>query len=71
MKLELDDMKVLTILEALRSEYVTVKDYYEEFQDEEQRIGVTSPEEIEQTYNDILAQAQEQGELTSLDKIKG
>lgn len=66
MKLELDDMKVITILEALRSEYITAKDYYEEFKTEEQRIGVTSPEEIEQIYNDILSQAQEQGELKNL-----
>ena len=66
MKLELDDIKVITILESLRSEYITAKDYYEEFKDEEQRIGVTSPEEIEQTYNGILAQAQEQGEFKNL-----
>lgn len=66
MKLELDDIKIVTILEALRSEHITAKDYYEEFQKEEQRIGVTSPEEIEQTYNEILSQAQEQGELKNL-----
>jgi len=66
MKLELNDMKVITILEALRSEHITAKSFYEEFQDEEQRIGVTSPEEIEKTYNDILAQAQEHGELKNL-----
>ncbi|SHI93199.1 hypothetical protein SAMN02745163_01047 [Clostridium cavendishii DSM 21758] len=68
MKIELNNEETLNILHALRSEFMSVKLYFEENQNEQERIGVTTPEEIRDTYNTILKQTKE--EFPMLNYIK-
>ncbi|MDD6771175.1 hypothetical protein [Inconstantimicrobium porci] len=66
MKFELKEMDALRIIEALRSELIFSKTYYEENPKEEDRAGVTSPDEWKELYNKVLLQSKEQGSLTLL-----
>ncbi|KYH30232.1 hypothetical protein CPAL_01200 [Clostridium thermopalmarium DSM 5974] len=69
MKIELADSELIIVLRTLINEHMEAKRYYEDYTAEEDRVGITSPEEIEQIYNSILKQAQEQGKFTNLSPI--
>lgn len=70
MRFELKEMDTLRIIEAIRSELIFSKRYYDENQREEDRAGVTSPDEWKELYNKILLQSKEQGSLTLLKLAK-
>lgn len=70
MKLNLQKEEVLSILNAIRSEKASSKEYYDEHEDEEKRVGVTSPEEWTSIYNSIINQAHKEHELTMLELMK-
>lgn len=70
MNINLDESRVLNILKALRNELINSKLYYKNHTKEEERIGITSPEEWADTYNDILKTAHENGILTMLELIE-
>ena len=66
MNIKLEETQILNILTAIRSELINSKIYYENYTNEENRIGVTSPEEWTQIYNSILDQAHQEDKLTLL-----
>ncbi|WP_261827501.1 hypothetical protein [Inconstantimicrobium mannanitabidum] len=70
MDIKFNEMEIIKILEAIRSELIFSKRYYKENESEEDRIGVTSPEEWAEIYNNILKQSQEKGILTMLDLVQ-
>lgn len=70
MNFNLNESQILNILKSLRTELANAKTYYEEHQEQEERIGITSPEEWKETYNAIIKQAHEQDNLTLLELIK-
>lgn len=70
MKIQLNEEQILNILKVIRSERSEAKTYYMEHTTEEERIGITSPEEWKEIYNTILNQAQEQNEFTMLEFMK-
>ncbi len=70
MNIKLEETQILNILTAIRSELINSKIYYENYTNEENRIGVTSPEEWTQIYNSILNQAHQEDKLTLLELIK-
>jgi hypothetical protein len=65
--LHLNSKDVLNVLGALQNEYVSKKKYFKENPNE--TVGLTTPEELKNTYNDIIGQMHEIGELAVLDKI--
>lgn len=69
MKFELNNGKIINVLQALKNEYVQAKNYYSEHINIEDRIGVTSPEELKETYNEMLRQAHKEGIFTALSLI--
>lgn len=70
MDIKLDELEIIKILESIRSELIFSKRYYKENESEEERIGVTSPEEWSELYNNVLEQSQENGILTMLDLVQ-
>lgn len=68
--IKFNEMEIIKILEAIRSELIFSKRYYKENESEEDRIGVTSPQEWSEIYNNILKQSQEKGILTMLDLVQ-
>lgn len=69
MKVELNSIELLNLLDCLLSKYVDFKPYYDEHCDEEDFEGVVLPEEIATLYNKILTQAQKEDECKSLKPI--
>lgn len=63
MKLDLNSNEILTLLTTLHLEYGNAKAYYETHKLENERIGVTSPDEIKDVYNSILLQVQKKQEI--------
>ncbi|MCY6484230.1 hypothetical protein OW763_07655 [Clostridium aestuarii] len=68
--IKIQDGELLEVLKALLSDNRQAKMYFEENTNEESRIGMTSPEEVKEVYNNILTQAKQQGILSGLDLIK-
>lgn len=68
--IKIKDGELVEILNALLSEHKEMKEYFEENISEESRIGMTSPEEIKEIYNNILYQAKEQEVLSGLDILE-
>ncbi len=67
--LKIKDGELVEVLNALLSEHKEMKEYFKENISEESRIGMTSPEEIKEIYNNILYQAKEQGVLNGLNVL--
>lgn len=59
MNIELNQMQVLNLLDSIRCKLTEVKIYFEEHPNEEDRIGIVTPEEWKETYNSILRQCKE------------
>lgn len=68
--LKIKDGELVEVLNALLSEHKEMKEYFKENISEELRVGMTSPEEIKEIYNNILYQAKEQGVLNGLNVLK-
>jgi hypothetical protein len=66
----LNEDQGLQILTALHEKYINTKVYFNENTEEEDRIGMTTPEELKNTFNNVLDQIHHNGLLTILDKIK-
>ncbi len=66
-KINEDDM--LNILKAIFGEFISAKQYFENHKNNNERIGIISPKEYKETYNDLLKQSHEQGELLELNLI--
>lgn len=64
MIIELKDNQVSTILNVMHSDYISNKKYFNEHPNDVQ--GLVNPEEIRDTYNCILGQANQEGELSFL-----
>lgn len=58
----------MLILGVLHSEYMNDKVYFEKNPDKVE--GLTTPQELEEVYNTILEQAQQEGNFLILDPIK-
>lgn len=69
MILELSKLEVLYSLNGLYEKYLITKIYFEEHSEEEV-IGMSTPTEIKEVYNNILKQVQDKNECKSLNKIK-
>lgn len=69
MVLELNKLEVLYALNGLYEKYLITKTYFEEH-NEEEVIGMSTPTEIKEVYNNILKQVQDKNECISLNKIK-
>lgn len=67
--LKIKDGELVEVLNVLLSEHKEMKEYFKENVSEESRIGMTSPEEIKEIYNNILYQAKEQGVLNGLNVL--
>lgn len=65
MKINLNEMELLNVLELIRKEYMDSKAYYEENQAEEDRIGITSPAAWRELYNNLITES----DTKLLDKI--
>lgn len=69
MDIKVSEDCMLTILKALYGELISTKQYFENHKSITERIGVISPEEYKDIYNDLLNQAHDQGELLVLKSI--
>jgi hypothetical protein len=70
MNIILNGDQALQILTALHEKYINTKVYFSENTREEDRIGMTTPEELKHTFNDVLDQIHHNGLLTILEKIR-
>lgn len=70
MNINLEESQILNVLTAIRSEFINSKVYYNDNTKEENRIGITSPEEWKEIYNAILKQAHKEEKLSMLEIIK-
>lgn len=70
MNIELTDKDVLCILDSVHGKYIGTKLYFKEHTDEIDKIGMTTPEELKELYNNLLEQAHSQGSYKFLEKIK-
>lgn len=68
--IKIKDGELVEVLNALLSEHNEMKEYFGENTSEESRVGMTSPEEIKDIYNNILYQAKEQEVLSGLDILE-
>lgn len=70
MEIELSSEEILCLLGSVHGHYLSSKSYYAVKAKEEEREGVIKPEELKKLYNNILYQAQKEGEYKFLDAIK-
>ncbi|KEZ88924.1 hypothetical protein IO99_01845 [Clostridium sulfidigenes] len=70
MKIELDDKNILYVLDSIHGKYISTKLYFKENTNEIDKIGMTTPEELKDLYNNLLEQVHAQGEYKFLEKIK-
>jgi len=68
--LGLTDGAALEVLNALHQKYITAKVYFAQCLNEEDTIGMTTPEELKEIYNDLLKQMKDFGLFTTLEFIK-
>jgi hypothetical protein len=68
--LSLTDGTALEVLNALHQKYITAKVYFAQYPNEEDTIGMTTPEELKEIYNDLLKQMKDYGLFTTLEFIK-
>ncbi|KEI06854.1 hypothetical protein IRP63_06385 [Clostridium botulinum] len=69
MKFELDDIKIVNVLKAVKNEYSNSRTYYKQHIKAEERIGVSNPSELKELYNKLLEQAKQQGQFIKLNFI--
>jgi hypothetical protein len=70
MKIELDDKDILYVLDSIHGKYISTKLYFKEHTDKIDKIGMTTPEELKDLYNNFLEQVHAQGQYKFLEKIK-
>jgi hypothetical protein len=70
LNLEITEEEALRILTALLEKYMNSKLYFSECENEEDTIGMTTPEELKATYNNLLKQIRDKGLIMSLDFLK-
>ncbi|MBU3130429.1 hypothetical protein LGK98_18425 [Clostridium tagluense] len=54
---------MLTILKALYGEFISVKQYFQNHKNKNERMGIISSKEHKEVYNNLLKQPHEQGEV--------
>jgi hypothetical protein len=69
MDIQINEDYMLTILKALYGEFISTKQYFENHKNSNERIGIISPKEYKEIYNDLLNQSHDQGELLELNLI--
>lgn len=68
MRIEFTNHELLYVLNALKSKYVELKESFGDLAAAEG--GIATPEEFRETFNNIIKQAHNKGELIYLDEIK-
>lgn len=68
--LKVSNGEIIDILKILHNEYIATKTYFIEHTNQQDREGITSPDELRHIYNKILKQTQLQEHLLSLKPIK-
>ncbi|MBU3130434.1 hypothetical protein LGL55_18595 [Clostridium tagluense] len=69
MDITINEDYMLTILKALYGEFISAKQYFENHKNSRDKIGLISPKEYKEVYNNLLKQSHEQGELLELNLI--
>ena len=64
--LDLTFGEALDVLKALHEKYIEAKRYFAECEDEEDTIGLQTPEEIKALYNKLLKQMKEKSSMFDL-----
>lgn len=70
MQIELSSEELLCLLDSVHGQYISIKSYFAVKTEEEDREGFIKPEELKKLYNNILEQAQAEGEYKFLNQIK-
>lgn len=70
MNIDLTRDEMLYILDGLYEKYLSTKAYFAEHTSEEEILGMSTPQELKNVYNNFLNQVQAYGEYKFLDKIK-
>ncbi|MEG1256762.1 hypothetical protein [Clostridium sp.] len=70
MKIDLNEKEILYALDSVHGKYISTKLYFREHTDEIDKIGMTTPEELKELYNNLLEQVQNEGSYKFLEKIK-
>lgn len=70
MEIDLSSEEILCLLDSVHGHYLSSKSYYAVKTEEEDRDGIIKPESLKKLYNNILCQAQNEGEYKFLDVIK-
>jgi hypothetical protein len=59
MNINLKEGEALVVLTSLLEKYMNAKAYFAECKKEEDTIGMTTPDELKDTYNNLLKQMQD------------
>ncbi|MEG0132549.1 MAG: hypothetical protein RR891_05550 [Clostridium sp.] len=70
MKIDLNEKEILYVLDSVHGKYISTKLYFREHTDEIDVIGMTTPEELRELYNNLLEQVHNEGTYKFLEKIK-